>query len=104
MKPKTKTSPLTKLAILTALTTLSWVSFEIYQALSQKAPPNIPPQILAPLNPNLDTQSLDLIKSRIQPDESTLPLSSPLATPTPLPTASPSEEIPSSTPSANIPL
>ena len=96
MKPKTRTSTLTKLVIFTCFTCLAWVGFEIYHALSKTVPPQVPADILAPLNPELNSEYIDSLKNRLQVAETSLPVSlSPTPTqketsPSPTVTISPS--------------
>lgn len=59
-----KRSDTTVLAILTILTVLTWVGFDAYRRLVRKDLQDIPPEVLAPLNPSLDTEILDNIEAR----------------------------------------
>lgn len=61
---KAKRSNITILAILTTLTLLTWVFVEAYQRFNLLEVTNIPPAILAPLNPTLDEDALNLLKGR----------------------------------------
>lgn len=59
-----KRSDTTVLAILTILTVLTWVAFDAYRRLIQPVLHDIPPEVLAPLDPSLDTVILDNIEKR----------------------------------------
>lgn len=77
------------IGILTVITIISWVLFEVYQALTTNPPLNIPPEILDPIFPSLNTQALDKIQKAVFfEDEQIVPitLSTATITPTPMPT------------------
>lgn len=106
MKSKQK-SNLTTLAILTMLTLLTWVSVEAYQRFTKKDFGNIPPEILTPLQPNLDKKVLDLIETRktysdeeishFVPSTTAKPA---VSSPVPTPASSQSAQIKTASPSA----
>lgn len=50
--------------ILTAITSLFWIIFNVYRSFSQKPEIDIPSEILEPLNPNLDSKTIEEIKQR----------------------------------------
>lgn len=52
------------LIILTSITILFWVSFNIYQAFTTNATPIVPEEILLQIDPKLDTKTIELIKNR----------------------------------------
>jgi hypothetical protein len=101
-KPKTPT--IVTSAILTLITIFFWVGFEVYRSLTIKPAPSVPEKILAPLDPSLDTNSLNAIKDRafltddqigniqasVIPSATTSPTSTPLASASAIPTSSPS--------------
>ena len=94
--------------ILTTIAIVSWVAFSIYQALVKPQPVVVPPEILEPLDPNLDPRDLDELKGRfhlseeeileITPPPKAEPTGSPLPTNIPFPTNTAS---PTTTPVSN---
>ena len=61
-----KGSPfLVKFAVLTVITTMVWVGFDVYRAFTQKPPPTVSAEILAPINPVLDATLLDKLTNRV---------------------------------------
>lgn len=95
---KNKLPSLVTILILTLITVLMWIGLNIYRALSQKPPPPVPEEVLNPLTPTLDIDSLTKIQSRIFLDDSQIPEFTiskspapiPIATATPVEIASPS--------------
>lgn len=69
---KQQTPRLVILAILTALTVLSWVGFEVYRAFVDSAEPVVEEHVLAPLSPQLDASVLDELQRRRHLPESEL--------------------------------
>ena len=65
MQPKKTTPFLVKFAVMTLLTSLVWVGFDIYRAFTQKPPPAVSAEILAPVDPTLDTTLLDKLTNRV---------------------------------------
>lgn len=59
-------------AILTLVTTFSWVGFEIYRALTVQPKPDVPPQILQELSPTLDQQTLESLVNKVYLDDETI--------------------------------
>lgn len=53
------------LAIMTTITTVSWVGFSVYRTLTKKPLPNVPVEILEPISPELDTNTLAQIAERV---------------------------------------
>lgn len=106
---KTKLPGVITLLILTLITTVMWVGLNIYRAFSKLPEPEVPKEIIATMNPTLDTDTINRIESSLFFDENqvppltggapaatkaptTLPLAptaSPTAVESPLPTASP---------------
>ena len=89
---KTKTPTLVTSAVLTLITVLFWAGFQVYRSLTVKPAPTVPSAILSPLDPTLDTASLDNIQSRIFLDDTqignnALQGTSVAATSTPIPVA-----------------
>lgn len=83
-----KAPRLVTVAILTTITIVFWVFLSVYRVLTAKPEPNVPPEILAPLDPNLDTRTLQTLPDRVFFEEGQV------AVPTLLPTdaASPVQE------------
>lgn len=110
-KAKTPTAVIT--AVLTLITLVFWAGFEVYRSLTTKPAPSVPPDIISPLDPSLDTNALSNLTSRlyfsdsdigniqIQTSPTPLPTVVPTATPTASPTATSSGEITSPTPSSS---
>lgn len=107
---KPKTPNLVTVVILTTITVVFWVLFTVYRAFTQRPTPTVPPEILEPLTPDLDSAVLAKIQSRLFFEEGQIPqipiltpapsaLPSPQATPSPTPTAT-SEATLSPTPTA----
>lgn len=69
MKQKGGTPFLVKFMMLTLVTTLLWVGFDIYRAFTQKPPPSVSEEILAPVNPTLDATLLDKLTNRVYFEE-----------------------------------
>lgn len=65
MKKKLKTPTLVTTAVLTLITVIFWVAFEVYRTLTTKPAPVVPAEIIAPLNPTLDEATLNKLKLRI---------------------------------------
>ncbi|CAN5341781.1 hypothetical protein BH10PAT1_BH10PAT1_1940 [soil metagenome] len=81
-------------AILTLITIFFWVGFEVYHSIIAKPAPPVAAEIINPLDPTLDTKSLDEIKNRQFLDENTLntiPTIAPIIVETPLPSPTPVE-------------
>ncbi len=63
MKPKT--DRLLTLAILTAIASVFWIFFNVYRVFTSEPTPSIPPEILEPVNPNLDKNAIAAIAKRL---------------------------------------
>ncbi|MEJ2441709.1 MAG: hypothetical protein P8Y06_02205, partial [Patescibacteria group bacterium] len=75
--------------ILTLITIVLWIAFGAYRSITSETPPKVAAGILEPLSPNLDTDTLGEISSRLFFQEQDLPetiISTPEATPSPSPT------------------
>ena len=64
MKTNIKLPSLVIIAILTTLTIVFWVFFSVFRVFSVKPTPSIAPEIMAPLDPTLNTQVIDQMESR----------------------------------------
>jgi hypothetical protein len=67
---KQKTPALVNLAIYTTITVFLWIFFDIYRSLKKVPLLDIDTKILDPINPNLDNNLLNEIKTRIFYNES----------------------------------
>jgi len=77
-----------------------WVSFNIYRALTSKAPPSVSAQVSQPLTPTLDKDALDLIQGKLYLNDSQIPDNVTVGTPVPAATITPTEiPAPSQSPS-----
>ncbi|HET7099219.1 MAG TPA: hypothetical protein VFI61_03240 [Patescibacteria group bacterium] len=89
---KTKIPNFISVLVLTLLTAVMWVSFNVYRAIATKPAPVVPPEISEPLTPSLDTATLNQINTKIFLDDSQIPSSNfvvatPIPTIIPIPTA-----------------
>ncbi len=62
---KLKPPRLVTVAILTTITIVFWVFYSLYGILTSDALQKVPPEILAPIDPTLDTEALDKLPGRI---------------------------------------
>jgi hypothetical protein len=106
MKNKIKAPNIVIVGILTLITIVFWIVFSIIRAVQTPQKVEVPADILKPLDPTLDTQSINDIEQRIfytsdQIGQTaiTIPSPSPSASPEATATASPSPS-PSSSPTA----
>lgn len=51
--------------ILTVITTLIWVVFDVYRSFTTKPKPDVPSEILAPIDPTLDKDVLDNLSKKV---------------------------------------
>ena len=70
---KTKVPSLLTIAVLTLITSVFWVVFSVYQIFHSKAILDIPPKVLEPISPVLDSQQIDKIAARVFFEESQIP-------------------------------
>lgn len=70
---KTKLPNLVAILVLTLITVVMWVSFSIYRAFSIKPTPAVSEEVLKPLSPVLDIETINLVESRIFIDDSQIP-------------------------------
>jgi len=90
---KPKVPELVTTAIITTVTIFSWIAFSVYRAFITTPTVNVPPEILAPLSPELDTDTLSRVGDRLYFEEGqTVPVLIPQPTEevTPNPSVSPS--------------
>lgn len=79
--------------ILTTVTIVFWIAYEVYLILTTTPQSSVDPKILEPLNPSLDVETLDDLNNRIyfEKDQETNPVTATTITPiedklTPTPT------------------
>ncbi len=60
---------LVKFAVFTVITALVWVGFDVYRAFTQKPPPSVSAEILAPIDPTLNADLLDKLTNRVYFEE-----------------------------------
>lgn len=69
MKKKQKPF-LVQFLILTVITSILWAGFDIYRSFTTKPDPDVAPEILSPINPNLDKDVLDKLTKKVYLEES----------------------------------
>ena|SRR5260221_261252 len=99
---KLKTPTAVTTGVLTLITIIFWAGFELYRAFTIKPTPTVPAEIMNPLDPSLDTKSLDGLGQKLfipetQINNVVVGTSTPAPTPSPIPTNSPTP-IPTPTP------
>lgn len=104
MKSKKHPRVLT-LSILTTLTVLTWVAFEVWHSFTKQPTPQVDSKTLKALDPKLDTETLTKLESKLHfPDEGarrgSLPASPSPSQAEPAPEASPTA---SPTPTTGLP-
>ncbi|OGM18375.1 hypothetical protein A2686_04440 [Candidatus Woesebacteria bacterium RIFCSPHIGHO2_01_FULL_38_10] len=62
---KPKAPRLVTVSVLTTITIIFWVFYGLYELLTSEPSLNIPPEILSPISPTLDINSLDKLQQRI---------------------------------------
>lgn len=66
MKKQKRALPrLVVFGIMTLITTIAWVGFEIYRAFTKSPDPIVPPEVIAPLDPTLDTFTLESLVNKV---------------------------------------
>ncbi len=65
----TKQPGVVTLAVLTALTCILWVFFSVISVLSEKPTSTVSPEILEPIDPSLDLETLGKIRDSLVIDE-----------------------------------
>ena len=90
---KDKLPSLITILVLTLLTSILWVSFSVYRAITTKPAESVPSAVSDPITPTLDQNEINKIESAIFLDNSQIPqnliVSSSPPAPTTLPTATP---------------
>lgn len=62
---KIRAPRLVTVAIMTTITIIFWVFFGVYSVLTTKPPVDVPPEILEPISPELNTEALGKIEQRV---------------------------------------
>lgn len=65
---KQEIPPLDRFLVLTTIAILIWVLFDVYRNYKKELSPSVPTEILAPLDPTLDTVTLNNLKNRLKAD------------------------------------
>jgi hypothetical protein len=61
----TKLPAIITLMIMTLITTIFWISFNIYRVFKQEADPVVPEEVILQIDPKLDNTTIELIKNKI---------------------------------------
>lgn len=94
----TKIPSLIPILIMTLITVVMWVSFDVYRALKSSTDAIVPTEVSLPLTPSLDQNTINQIKSRTFLNDSQIPDSIASSSPTPIIKKTPS---PTTTPVAS---
>ena len=90
---KDKLPSLITILVLTLLTSILWVSFSVYRAITAKPAESVPSAVSDPITPTLDQNEINKIESAVFLDNSLIPqnliVASSPPVPTTLPTATP---------------
>lgn len=70
---KNKLPNIVSILILTLITVVMWVSFNIYRAVTEKPAPAVPKTISDSISPKLDTDTINKIESSVFMDSSQIP-------------------------------
>lgn len=62
---KPKPPKLVTVAIFTTITIIFWVFMSLYNIITSTPPVNVDPEILKPLNPSLDQETLSRLEERV---------------------------------------
>lgn len=83
---KSKAPHLVTIAIITTVTIIFWIFFDVYRIFTTTPPVDVSEELLQPITATLDTEALKNIESRIFFEEDQIPEFL-IATPSPTPTA-----------------
>lgn len=65
---KNKLPSLVVLLILTLITVVFWIAFSVYRTYTtEEISINVPREILLPISPNLDKNTIDIMETKIYP-------------------------------------
>jgi len=70
---KTKLPSIVSILILTLITVIVWVTFDVYRLFNKADDPVVPESVSLPLVPTLDTETINKFESRIFLDQSQIP-------------------------------
>lgn len=70
---KTKLPSIVSILLLTLITVVMWVTFDVYRLFNKTPDPIVPESVSIPLNPNLDTEIINQIEARTFLDDSQIP-------------------------------
>jgi hypothetical protein len=88
MKTTNKIPAIVFIAVLTAITVLFWVVLSIYRVFTDKPKIDVPSEVLEPINPTLDLQTLEKVQSSLYFEEGQTPAIQTVVTvASPIPTA-----------------
>jgi hypothetical protein len=73
MMKKTKLPSFVTVLILTLITVIMWVSFEVYRLFVKPVTPSVPESVSAPLTPTLDQATIDQVKTHLFLNDSEIP-------------------------------
>lgn len=104
---KPKAPRLVTVAIFTTVTVLFWIFFSVYNVLVTRPESKVSPELLEPVNPTLDVNSLEMIEKRVyfERGEVTAPIieAAPVTSPAPeQETEEPETESEPATPAAQL--
>ena len=71
--PKTKPPSLVSVLILTLITVIMWVTFDVYRLFNKPVTPSVPENVSRQIDPTLDQSAIDQLESRIFLDDSQIP-------------------------------
>jgi len=73
MRKERKLPSIVTLAILTSVTAVFWLFFSAFRTFTKKGKVEVPFEILAPLNSQLDQKALEILDSRYYIEENQIP-------------------------------
>jgi hypothetical protein len=89
---KIKAPKLVTIAILTLITIVFGVGFEVYRTFTTKPAPVVPPAIIEPVDPTLDAATLNKLQQRIYFEANQINEATPTQSPAPAPEVTPTPE------------
>ena len=100
-----KAPKIVTIGILTLITLVFWVGFEVFRTFTKEPEIPVPPSIIEPINPALDQTALSSLQGRMYLEEGQIGQTvTQTASPTPVQTVAPTTEpaeIPEASPSAS---
>lgn len=92
---KQKTPNIVPVLVLSLITTVTWIFFSVYTAITAKPAPAVPDKVSQSLDPTLDQKTVENIKAKLFLDESqisTASFSALFSKPSPTPSPEPKPE------------